>query len=117
MQKLVIKEEFKDLIPPLTKEEFDKLENSIKTEGCREPIIVWNNYIIDGHYRYKICKEHNIPFSIWNNDHLRSEKEVKIWIIDKELNKYRTGRKLSSAKRLNLSYKLIEIESMENNNV
>lgn len=34
-----IDNEFKNLIAPLTSEEYLKLEESILAEGCREPII------------------------------------------------------------------------------
>ncbi len=52
-----IKEEFKELIPPLTNEEYKQLEDNCLEEGIREKIILWNNYIIDGHNRYKIAKK------------------------------------------------------------
>ena len=38
---LIINKEFKNLIPPLTPEEYSNLENSIKSEGCRDSIVVW----------------------------------------------------------------------------
>ena len=48
-RELIIDPEFKELIPPLTAEEYSGLEQSIIAEGCREPIITWDNIIIDGH--------------------------------------------------------------------
>jgi len=47
--------EFRDIIPPLTKSEFDQLEKNLIEEGCREKVIVWNSFLIDGHNRYEIC--------------------------------------------------------------
>ena len=38
---MVIDEEFKQLIPPLTEEEYKGLEASIISEGCRDALIVW----------------------------------------------------------------------------
>ena len=55
LYKLKIDEEFQKLIPELTKEESDTLEELLLKEGCREPICVWNDYIIDGHNRYFLC--------------------------------------------------------------
>ena len=55
-----IKEEFKELIPPLTNEEYKQLEDNCLEEGIREKIILWNNYIIDGHNRYKIANQWNL---------------------------------------------------------
>ena len=43
-----IKEEFKNLIPALSVEEYAQLEANILEEGIREPIITWNGFIIDG---------------------------------------------------------------------
>ena len=34
-------QEFKDLIPPLTDEEFAQLEASLLAEGCRDALVVW----------------------------------------------------------------------------
>lgn len=53
-----------DLIQPVSDREYEDLELSLIEYGCKEPIIVWNNFILDGHKRYKICAEYNIPFSI-----------------------------------------------------
>lgn len=114
---LQIKEEFASLLLPLSDNELKSLKDSLLKQGCSEPIIVWNDYIIDGHYRYKICKEHNIEFEAWHNDSLKTEQEVKVWIINKELNKYSTGRQLSSARRLALSYKLVAVKGRGNDNV
>lgn len=56
--------EFKELTPSLTIGEYSHLEGSIKSEGCREPIIVWEDAIIDGHNRYEICQNHSILFKV-----------------------------------------------------
>lgn len=55
MHKLKIDPQYEKLIPPLSAEEFKYLEVNIKRDGCREPLCVWENTIIDGHNRYKIC--------------------------------------------------------------
>ena len=38
---IVIREEFKALISPLTNEELDQLEDNILKEGVRDPIVIW----------------------------------------------------------------------------
>ena len=35
-----IDQEFKNLIPPLTDEEFSGLEAAIAAEGCRDPLVI-----------------------------------------------------------------------------
>ncbi len=42
---LEINEELRDLIPPLTDDEYRGLENSIIEDGCIDPIIVWGNVV------------------------------------------------------------------------
>jgi len=63
---LRIDSEFKNLIPPLTEEEYKGLENSILSEGCRDNLVTWNDILIDGHNRYEICQKHNIEFTTIN---------------------------------------------------
>ena len=57
-----ILKEFQDLIPPLTNEEYKQLENNCLEEGIREKILLWNEYIIDGHNRYEIAQNNNLEF-------------------------------------------------------
>jgi len=54
---------FKDVLPPLTTEEFDALKADIKKNGVKHPIVVdQDGNIIDGHHRYRIDK--NAPVII-----------------------------------------------------
>lgn len=86
--KITIQEEIKDFIVPPTGEELVLLENSILTEGCREPLIVWekNNSLIlvDGHNRYKICKKHSIPFKILKIQ-FENIEDAKLWMLDNQM--------------------------------
>ena len=70
MKQLTIDPEFRDKIPPLSEDEFSKLEQNILEDGeVREPLVVWRNTIIDGHHRYKIVQKHpEIPFKIKQMD-------------------------------------------------
>ena len=89
--------EFKNLIAPLTSEEYLKLEENILAEGCREPIILWQNIIIDGHNRFDICTKHGIPYETVNKD-FESKQEAMAWMIDNQL-----GRRNISAVYYHLS--------------
>lgn len=66
MIELKIDPEFRDKIPPLTSEEFKQLCENILADGeVREPLVVWNGTIVDGHNRYKIVQEHpEIPYKV-----------------------------------------------------
>ena len=43
---------------PLPADEFELLERSILTHGCREPLVVWQQtgILLDGHHRKRICE-------------------------------------------------------------
>jgi len=81
---LNIDAEFKNYLIPLKPEEYKMLEKSIIEEGCREPIVVWNNTIVDGHNRYAICQQHGIPFQI-KEKHFNDRNEAIEWIIQNQL--------------------------------
>lgn len=66
MRQLEVRPEFRDKIPPLSADEYSRLEANILEDGeVREPIVVWGNVIIDGHNRWKIVQAHpEIPFEV-----------------------------------------------------
>ena len=78
-----INQEFKALIPPLSVEEYSQLEKNIIADGCREPLVVFNNTLIDGHNRYEICTKHDLPFSILDKEFANSGA-AKLWMIDNQ---------------------------------
>ncbi|MCF2661145.1 hypothetical protein [Pseudoflavonifractor phocaeensis] len=86
MYNLTIDPEFKQLIPPLMQVERQQLEENIKRDGCREPIALWGNTIIDGHNRYEICRKHNLPFNTVQVE-LQSREEAIAWICANQLGK------------------------------
>jgi len=104
MKQIEIKEEFKKLIPPLTKEEYKQLEDNCLEEGIREKIILWNNYIIDGHNRYNIAKQWNLEFETESKS-FSSEEAVKEWMI---LNQF-GRRNLSNYQRSVLALQLEDV--------
>lgn len=94
-QAINIDSEFKTLIPPLTDDEYKRLEQSILDEGLREPIITWNGTIIDGHNRYSICTKHGLQCPYTERE-FESRDAAKIWIIENQfgrrnLSKYDRG--------------------------
>lgn len=83
---LTIDPEFKQLIPALIQTERQLLEENIKRDGCREPIALWGNTIIDGHNRYEICKKYNLPYETIQVE-LQSREEAIAWICANQLGK------------------------------
>ena len=60
---ITIDPEFRDLLPRLADEEYQILEQEIIAEkGARNPLILWNDTLIDGHNRLEICTKHNLPY-------------------------------------------------------
>lgn len=82
--KLQIDSEFKSLIAPLDSTERRMLEENLVRDGCREPLSVWNDTILDGHNRYEICCRRNIPFKIVQVA-VNSRDEAIAWICVNQL--------------------------------
>lgn len=76
---LEIDPEFKTLIRPLRKDEYLQLEVNLTVDGCREPIITWNNIIIDGHNRYEISGSRETPVWRMIYDSLDYKNEADIF--------------------------------------
>lgn len=98
---LTIDNEFQALIPQLTDKEYQNLEESILNEGCRDSLVLWNEIIIDGHNRYKICNKHNLKYATIGRD-FNSRNDVCIWIIQNQLGR----RNLPHFARAELGIKL-----------
>jgi len=93
-----IDQEFKSLIPPLSPEEREQLEQNILAKRkCLDPIVLWNGVIIDGHNRFEICVKHGIEFEIKEVD-LPSKDAAKLWILENQLGR----RNLNEAMRIEL---------------
>ena len=60
-----INKRFQELHRPLTPEEFKELEASIKAEGINDPLIIWQDTIVDGHHRNKIAKKLGISYQAY----------------------------------------------------
>lgn len=92
---LTVDKEFEELLPVLTPEESEKLENSILQYGMLDPIKIWQEpssgdwIIIDGHNRYNILKKHDIEWRYWQDykimGELESREDVKQWMLEQQL--------------------------------
>ena len=83
-RELIIDNEFKTLIRPLQKKEYLQLEDNLLADGCLDPIVTWNDIIIDGHNRYEICCRHHIPFEVYEMS-FESREEAIAWICAHQL--------------------------------
>lgn len=110
--RLQINKDFTNLISPYSKKEYLALEETLLAEGCIEPIITWNGYIIDGLTRYEICLRHDIPYDV--KEMRFSCKEAAMAFVCKkqllrhditfETRKFLIGIQYESEKYLNSTY-------------
>ena len=82
---IVVNEELKAYIDPLTADEHEALERSILAEGCRDALVLWGKVLVDGHNRYGICRKHGLPFQTVQNTRFKSMEDVHLWMIDQHL--------------------------------
>ena len=95
--------EFRDIIPALTSAEYEQLEKNLIDEGCREKIIVWNEFLIDGHNRYAICQDNDIAFEVLEMNRFENRHEVIDWMIQNQIGKRNlTGGTISYLRGLKL---------------
>ncbi len=80
-RELNIHPRLQSLLPPLPPEVFEGLEASILKHGCLTPLVVWNDTIVDGHWRYAICKKHDLPFMTINKG-FESVEDAMIWMFE-----------------------------------
>ena len=102
MKELKIDPELRDLLPPLTSEEYKKLEKNIVDNGFDEnfPIMEWQGFIVDGHNRYDICKKHHIEPIIGTLAY-KTKEEVMEWMLDIQLGR----RNLSPIQKIAITEK------------
>lgn len=102
-RQLIIDEEFRDLIPPLTAEEREGLEADILRDGCLDALKVWRgesgDVLLDGHNRRAICDAHDFPYELEAVPGIESRADAKRWIIDHQ----RHRRNLNEAQRAMLA--------------
>ncbi len=83
---LMIDSEFRDLIPPLSNEELMLLENSLLVDGLRDPVLVWDGIVVDGHNRIRICMQNGIDVHFKEMEFLNRDA-AKDWIIANQLSR------------------------------
>lgn len=102
-----IDKEFESLIPPLSDDEFQQLEENCVKEGIRDALVVWkvpngDQILVDGHNRWKISAKHGgIPFQIKEMKFDLREDAIA-WIIKNQFGR----RNLSMYDRSLLALKL-----------
>ena len=81
---MIINQRFANVAPPLAPREYEMLKADILQNGCIAPLVVWNGMLVDGHNRYKICRENSIPFKTVEMQ-FTCERDAILWIIKNQL--------------------------------
>lgn len=82
---ITVNEDLKAYIDPLTSDEYEALERSLLTEGCRDALVLWGDLLVDGHNRYAICQAHGLPFQTVQSTLFKAIDDVHLWMIDQHL--------------------------------
>ncbi len=105
---IIVLDQLRDLIPPLTDEESEQLEQNILKHGIKDPLTIWETtstvaeiddqdapvfVLIDGHNRYRLSQQHGLDFRI-NLVRFATLDEVRDYMID-----YQLGRRNLTAEQ------------------
>ncbi|MGC8578321.1 MAG: DNA methyltransferase [Thermoproteota archaeon] len=107
MNKLKVLPEIKKLLFPLKDEELKLLEESIKKEGIRDPLVVWERdgelILLDGYHRFELAKKYNLEYKIVKRKFANVE-EAKLWVLKNQLGR----RNLTDEQRTYIIGKIYE---------
>lgn len=101
---LKVDHEFKAAIQPLAQEELAQLEANIQAHGCRDPLVIWDGIIVDGHHRYEICSRLGITFQTVNMD-FPDHASAKVWMLHNQLGR----RNLNDFQRSEIALQLEDL--------
>lgn len=103
---LHINPDYQSLLPELSREEYEALKESIRKDGLHYPIeINRENVILDGHNRYKICKELGVSLKTEVRN-FKNKLLEKAFVITVNLRR----RHLNDFQKCEMSMPLLEIE-------
>lgn len=108
-EELKIDPEFEKVIPPLTDDEYEQLEENIVSEGIvLMPLIIWDGIIVDGHNRYKIIQAHPDVEYRTHEKQFDDRFEAIAWICKNQLGR----RNLSNTQKITLMGERYKAEKM-----
>ena len=92
-----IDDELRALCPPLSNEERTQLRANLEAEGCRDPLVVWDGLVLDGHNRLEICAELELPYkTVAAPKWVKERKDALTWIANNQLGRRNiTGKQAS----------------------
>ena len=86
MTKFDISTELEKFLPETSEDEKKALRESLKLDGCLNPLTVWKEekILVDGHNRYRLCVDMGIPFTITERS-FPDIDAVKEWMLLQQL--------------------------------
>lgn len=81
---MIINDSFKKLIPPLTPDEYAQLEANCLADGIRDPLVVWQGVLIDGHNRLAIAEKHGLDYTVVEKE-FQDEDGAMQWMCANQL--------------------------------
>lgn len=85
ISEIKIDEEFKNVLPAITNEEYENLRENIAVHSVKQPLILWNGILIDGHNRYRVCMEGGIDDVPVTEMNFEDRDAVIEWILKNQL--------------------------------
>ncbi len=83
-----IDETIRRTLVPLRDDELQLLEQSVLTEGIRDPLVVWKRdgeyVMLDGHHRYELAQKHGLDFNTVEME-FEDESEAVQWVLQNQL--------------------------------
>ena len=107
INELVVNSEYASFLPPISDDDFEKLETSILDEGILHPFMINNEKtVLDGHTRLKICKLHSIMQVPYIVRTFQLKIEEKGFVLSFNLNR----RHLSPHQKIEIGLHILKIE-------
>lgn len=107
--KIIVRQDYLDLVPRLAKNDYEKLEESLRKDGQIIPIIVnQKGEILDGHTRFEICNKLKLlPIKFTVKSFENAEDEMRFVIMTNL-----ARRQLSKLQQIELAWPLYELEKI-----
>jgi hypothetical protein len=111
-EQIEVLDEIKSLLMPLSEDELRLLEESVRKEGIRDPLVVWEKdgrlVLVDGFHRYVLAQKYGLEFKVVKRQFANMD-EVKCWVYLNQLGR----RNLTDAQRTYILGKLYQMMKLD----
>lgn len=107
-EKLIIDQTLRSVVRDLSESQRIGLRQSLESIGCTDPIILWDNIIVDGIERYQICQELHINFETKSIEFKNKAEAAKF-----RIERHKNRRQMNAVNRIEAALELFEGELSE----